>query len=344
MLEWKNMAWIKNNFLALLFFSLLGAGVFLGHHWWQEQKKPVGPYHWLAQQVELQKKEKCDISSSERRMALAKMLDLHRTHIHSMWKNRDGSAFPEFKMESVGPIFLRTAKEKEAKQEFEQSVWSWEESHGIFLRSQQKVDDPSVRQLWLDLDTSVKYLLEKDFFRVVKGKKFLEPELTEHQFRRLSAVKRVSKSRIAVNLDPGEFRGFEKKIQTILEKAWNTPNGKIEILWGPSPDAYRLVPHFQSGRSFVNHRTKEMRIANYAFTTTVAHEFGHVLGFDDHYYSVWNDLNCYYTQKSRLTDLMSNSEHGTVQKEHWDILDRAYPWKSDQGYENFSYFFRKDQK
>lgn len=335
---------MKNNFLLIAFVGLLGASGFLGFQWWKDRQKAVGPYHWLAQQIEREKKEKCDLSSSERRIGLSKMLDQHRNQIHALWKNRDGSAFPDFKMESVGPIFLRTSKEKSKDQEFEQSVWSWEESFGIFLRSQQKVDDPSVRQLWLDLDTSVKYLLEKDYFRVVKGKQYLEPELTEHQFRRLRAVKRISRQEIEVMLDPGEFRGFEKKIESILVRAWNTKHGKIRIVWGASPDAYRLVPHFQSGRSFVNHRTKEMRIANYAFTTTVAHEFGHVLGFDDHYYSVWNDTNCYYTQKSRLTDLMSNSEHGTVRKEHWDILDRAYPWNSDSGYEKFSYYFRKDQK
>lgn len=336
------MAWIKSNFLILLLLSLVVGGGFFSFRWWQIRNQPTGTYHKLALLIDRESQEACDMSARERRLALSKLMDRYRSRVLGLWEKRDGSAFPEFKMESVGPIFIRTAKKKDAIEEFDQSVWSWEESYGIFHRTQQKANDPSVKQQWLDLDTSIRYLLEKDFLRIVQKKSFLEPEKTEHTFRNISAVKRINGKTLEVKLDPGEFRGAEKKLEAIIAKTWNVDGNKVVIRWEAGEGAYRVLPNFQSARSFVNHRTKEMRIANFAFDRTVAHEFGHVLGFDDHYYSVWNPTHCYYTQKSRLSDLMSNSESGSVQRQHWGILARAYPWQEPENRETFSYIFHKE--
>jgi hypothetical protein len=80
-------------------------------------------------------------------------------------------------------------------------------------------------------------------------------------------------------------------------------------------------------------------IANLAFTGTVAHEFGHVLGFADHYYSVWNDRNCYYSQSSGTGDIMSNSDRGLVTARHWEILEKAYPLSGAAPGKSFPYRF-----
>jgi hypothetical protein len=336
------MAWIKSRFWLFLFVFLLIGGGYFATTWWLDRNRPTGTYHKMALLIDQEAQESCDLSSRERRIALSKLMDRYRSRVLRLWEKRDGTAFPEFKMESVGPIFIRAAKQKDAAEEFDQSVWSWEESSGIFHRTQQKADDPSVKQHWLDLDTSIRYLLEKDFLRIVQKKTFLEPEKTEHTFRRISAVKRRNARTLEVQLDPGEFRGSEKKLEAIITKAWNVDGNKVVIRWQAGEGAYRVLPNFQSARSFVNHRQREMRIANFAFDRTVAHEFGHVLGFDDHYYSVWNPTHCYYTQKSRLSDLMSNSESGFVQRQHWGILARAYPWKDSVDRESFPYIFQKE--
>jgi hypothetical protein len=333
------MAWMKSKFLYLLLFLLLSFGFYFAFLWWREKNAPTGSYHFIALAIDKQSLSECDRNSSERRIALSKMMDRYRSSILGLWKNRSSSAFPEFKMEAIGPVFIRYSKKKDVKEEFESSVWSWEEAHGMFLRTQQKVNDPSIRQMWLDLDTAIKYLLEKDFSRVIRKKSFLSPEKTEHLFRIIPAVERISKNKFRVKLNPGEFSGAEKAIERLILKEWKSHGYEVQIDWSNEPIAYRLVVNFQSGRSFVNHATREMKIANFAFAKTVAHEFGHVLGFDDHYYSVWNEMNCYYTQQSRLGDLMSNSELGSVQKEHWDILAEAYPFPKKAKREKFIYRF-----
>jgi hypothetical protein len=125
----------------------------------------------------------------------------------------------------------------------------------------------------------------------------------------------------------------------LFEREWSSRGYHIRLNWAVGPEAYRVKAHFQSGRSYVNHREKILVIANFSWVRTVAHELGHILGFDDHYYSVWNARNCYYTQESRLSDLMSNSEQGEVTARHWALLDKAYPFENPRPKEVFPYFY-----
>jgi hypothetical protein len=162
--------------------------------------------------------------------------------------------------------------------------------------------------------------------RILRGRRFLAPERTEHEFRPSPSVRRINKKYFEVKLDAGDFAGSEKDLTRIFEREWSSPRHGVRVRWVKGdPAAYRLKALFQSGRSFVDHRSKTMLVANFAWTRTIAHELGHVLGFDDHYYSVWNDRNCYYLQESRLSDLMSDSEKGRVTAGHWALLEKAYP-------------------
>jgi hypothetical protein len=174
----------------------------------------------------------------------------------------------------------------------------------------------------------------------VLGKKFLAPELTEHQFRPNPNVTRTGAHEFTVQLDPGDFRGHEKILQNILEEEWRSSGYRVKIAW-VDHGAYKLLAHRDSSRSFVNHKTRVMDIAHLAWSKTVAHELGHILGFDDHYYNVWNGRNCYYSQQSRLGDLMSNSEHGSITARHWELLDKAYPLRGAGPKEPFLYFYGK---
>jgi hypothetical protein len=57
---------------------------------------------------------------------------------------------------------------------------------------------------------------------------------------------------------------------------------------------------------------------------SIAHEFGHVMGFNDRYYSVWNAAACEYKVQNSEEDIMSNSNYGVVLDEHWQDLARYY--------------------
>jgi hypothetical protein len=227
------------------------------------------------------------------------------------------------------------------KNGFETTSWSWEEAYGILQKTQSDPHSPETKGKWRDLSTAVRFLLEKDVGRLIRGRTYLPPAKTEHSFRP-GAVRRISRQEFEVSLNTGDFLGAETPLTELFEREWSSGGRKIRVKWAADdPAAYVLKAHFHSARSYVDHRHRQLVIANFSWTKTVAHELGHVLGFDDHYYSVWHGENCYYTQESRVSDLMSNSETGRVTHGHWELLEKAYPWKAPALSSPFPYFFKQ---
>jgi hypothetical protein len=287
-------------------------------------------------------KAACDLSGGATRLAVSRVVDAFRPNIQALWAGIQAQEFPEHKMDQVGPIFVRLNEPTEAKNGFESTSWSWEDARSIYLRTQSDFHSPETKQRWRDLETAVKFLLERDVGRILRGRQYLAPENTEHIFRPNRSVSRAGKD-FVVKLDAGEFKGAEKKLEKIFRQAWSSQGRAVRIRWVQGdPDAYRMKAHFRSSRSYVSHQEKAMVIANFAWTRTLAHELGHILGFADHYYTVWNDRNCYYTQESRLSDLMSDSQRGRITAEHWAILDSAYP-AGGSAPAPFPYFFRESK-
>lgn len=325
--------------LGLLLLATFGAA----YWWWVGRVHSPGAYEQIALQINSSSSNPCDAGSAQRRVGLAKVIDRYRSDIQGLWQARKSEEFPEFKMERVGPVFLRVNKKREEKTGFDSSTWGWEEAFGLYLRTQRNSSDPENIQRWRDLDTLVRFLLEKDVSRVLRGRKFLTPDIAVHTFRPNPSVRRVSRTEFEVKLDPGDFEGDANTLKKLFEKEWRSHGKKILIEWAPEdPAAYQVRALFRSGRSYVSHREKSLVIANFSWVRTVAHELGHVLGFDDHYYSVWNDRNCYYTQESRLSDLMSSSDQGGIVSRHWALLEEAYPWKGERRADPFSYQFGKN--
>lgn len=282
------------------------------------------------------RRESCDVQLANRRYFSARVLDRFRDDIRRLWSARSGEKEPQFTLLDLGAIKLRISPKTTSSLAFDSTAWSWDEAYGSIQRTQGQRADQGDR--WRDVDSMVRFLLEKDYGRIVLGKKYLSPEQTQHLFRPNLSVKRTGTKEFTVELDPGTFLGHEKPLQNILESEWQGEGYRVKIRW-VSGSPYRLQWHNDSSRSFVNHRRRTMEIANLAWTRTVAHELGHILGFDDHYYNVWNARNCYYSQESRLGDLMSNSEKGKVTRRHWELLDQAYPIGGTALKEPFVYLY-----
>jgi len=335
-LNWLNR---KTGFLAILLLLLALSGKF---YLFRSKPELLGVYTKVASHINNRSQDSCDRIAAERRVALARVVDKFQNHIQGVWKDRKSQDFPDWKVESVGPIFVRISKDKMHTQKFDSGVWSWEGAAGIYWDTQNKDEKEEVAQKWRDLDTSVRFLLEKDAQRVIRGREYLEPEKTKHNFLpNPKSVRRVGKKKLEVDLHAGDFEAAKEKVASIFEKEWSSKGYLLKIKWVPKGEGiYSLRANFRSGRSLVNHKAKVMFLANFAWTRTLAHELGHILGFDDHYYSIWNPKNCYYTQMSRLTDIMSNSEFGKVDSQHWQILEKAYPWRQASLKESFSYFYR----
>lgn len=317
---------------------MAGAGYWV----WRSRQVPEGPYGLVSLRLNQVSQAACDLSGGETRLAISRVVDRFRPSIQALWAGIKAQEFPEHKMEQVGPIFVRLNAPIENESGFESTSWSWEDARSIYLRTQSDFGSPETKQRWRDLETAVKFLLERDIGRILRGRKYLAPENTEHTFRPNRSVSREGRI-FVVKLDPGEFKGAEKKLERIFSQAWAGLGRAVKIRWVQGdPDAYRMRAHFRSSRSYVSHPEKEMVVANFAFTRTLAHELGHILGFADHYYTVWNERNCYYTQESRLSDLMSDSQRGRITAEHWRILDAAYPAGGSAG-APFPYFFRENK-
>ncbi|RZA03538.1 MAG: hypothetical protein EOP11_16035 [Proteobacteria bacterium] len=321
---------------------MIGSALAAGALYYPTQKQKPGPYEQAALRLaKVPEAEACDTAGAERRLKLARLLDKFHGRIAGLWEARVAKDFPSQKFEAVGPIFVRPDTTTTRAEGFDVSSWSWEEAQGLFLRTQTESDDPETKARWRDLDTSLRYLLEKDVARLLKGKKFLPPEATPHRFWPNQSVRRTGPREFTVRLNSGDFAGAEARLRQLLEREWAGDGRRVKVVFERGEGLYAVYANSSSARSYVNHRTKRMVIANYAWSRTIAHELGHILGFDDHYYNVWHKEHCYYTQESRLSDLMSNSEKGRVGEAHWRLLEKAYPWPPVEGHpaaKPFTYF------
>jgi hypothetical protein len=300
------------------------------------------PYSQLARRLNAAPgREWCDEQQGARRVYAAAVVDRFGAEIRALWKARAGQGEPKFSLVDLGTVKLRVSPKLPPATGFDRSAWSWDEAYGLIQRTQADPDAKENTDRWRDVDSMVRFLLEKDYSREIYHRKFDAPEVTEHRFRPNPGVARTGARELTVELDPGEFHGREEALRRIFEPEWSGAGWAVKVRWVRGGNAYRLRSHFDSNRSFVNHRYRTLEIANLAWTKTVAHELGHVLGFDDHYYNVWSARNCYYSQESRLSDIMSNSEHGAVTSRHWEILDSAYPWRGERKTDPFPYVYGK---
>jgi len=131
---------------------------------------------------------------------------------------------------------------------------------------------------------------------------------------------------IRLPLDPGPLTDEEKKIvQSIIEEVWTKKDAKIQLEWkskNENKDLFQILFHADGigKRQFVSFRDNTLNLFPQGRARSIAHEFGHVLGFDDNYYTLWNSQTCAYTQESNDFDIMSNSSTGEVTDAEWKKL------------------------
>ncbi|MBS1971121.1 MAG: hypothetical protein JSU04_12480 [Bdellovibrionales bacterium] len=119
-----------------------------------------------------------------------------------------------------------------------------------------------------------------------------------------------------------------QKFAALIEKTWNIDSKyslKVESVTGVEKSSYKiLVDNELGGRAFVNWNKLFMQLHNWGRFKTITHEFGHILGFYDNYYTTWSTDTCAYTFQSNSGDLMSDSTEGTVLARHWAKLKEIY--------------------
>lgn len=135
-----------------------------------------------------------------------------------------------------------------------------------------------------------------------------------------------SGSELRLPLYTGDLATVTTELSQYIEAVWTFSNLSLKLNWQSRPgDLFTvlLLPG-TGGRSYVSYSKKQVALYNNVNTRAIAHEIGHVLGFPDHYYEVWDEAKCTYHEQYREDDLMSDSVNGKVLDEEWTTLQKTY--------------------
>jgi len=142
----------------------------------------------------------------------------------------------------------------------------------------------------------------------------------------LSRKTEGGKTVFTLPLDPGPMNEKEKEIfKSVSEDAWRNETASVKLEWkqrSEDPSLFQVLFDLKNPgeRAFVSQSEKVLMLFPETNTLAIAHEFGHVLGFDDHYYTRWDPENCRYITESNQEDIMSKHVYGSVTEEEWKFL------------------------
>lgn len=147
------------------------------------------------------------------------------------------------------------------------------------------------------------------------------------QMRKNSSITREGKI-LHLPLYTSDLASVTDTLSRYIESVWTSAELSLKIDWKPAPtnDLFTVLFLRESnGRSFVTYKSKTVSLYNNVQAKSIAHEIGHVLGFKDHYYDVWDETKCEYQDQYREDDLMSDATYSTVLDEEWKVLQETYP-------------------
>jgi hypothetical protein len=154
-------------------------------------------------------------------------------------------------------------------------------------------------------------------------------DASDYVFIQSKYVKRLSKSDYEISLNSGDLRGNENEISKRILPVWTSDQYKVRIKWvdhvSSDPAITFKISQSVAGRSWTRVDLGEIELAQNSRISTLPHEFGHGLGFRDHYFDVWKSDQCLYVDQYNNGDIMSNDTTGQVTPSDWAELDSAYP-------------------
>lgn len=153
-------------------------------------------------------------------------------------------------------------------------------------------------------------------------------DLKNYRFDPTPKMQRMSAGRYSLQVDPGPLEEVSDQLRGYIESVWRSSQEQVSIKWKDArtaSDIYRILIGATVGdRAFVTRGNKTITLFSDVRAKSIAHEFGHVMGFNDRYFTVWHPESCEYLIQYNAEDIMSDPSTGVVLKEHWDDLARYY--------------------
>jgi hypothetical protein len=174
---------------------------------------------------------------------------------------------------------------------------------------------------------AVKYFREEHDFKYLKALyKHMKSEVEKYNFEKNVNMAQVSPGKFVLKMASGDFAGGEADFSKFL-KYWHSDKNQvvIEPATGLSGLFRFVIGQVSGGRAFVDRNDKSLNINEGEYLKAIAHEFGHVLGFRDEYYTSYDFNECKYVNELNDIDIMSNHMSGHVQDSHWKKLSEVYP-------------------
>ncbi len=135
----------------------------------------------------------------------------------------------------------------------------------------------------------------------------------------------VKDNELTVPINLKAFGSDAQKIIKIIEESWSQHGLKIKLLLSDKPEALEvLVKDLIGERPYVSWEKNQMVLFEPVSLKTLVHEFGHVLGLRDRYYTSFDPKKCAYLYEVNRADIMSGSFTGQVLPSHIEQIKKTY--------------------
>lgn len=188
---------------------------------------------------------------------------------------------------------------------------------------------------WIDDNRMYPYWIQRgsQTRSYARFKQHVATDLARVGFRPNALISRALDGTYKVPVYSADFtsEATRRSMAETFQRYWSGSNGHAEIEWVDRAElaAATIVAGSTAGeRSFYDRDRREVHLFAGDSTGGFAHEMGHVFGFRDQYFTLFDYSGCQYIEEVSESNLMSSHNTGRVLESHWQKLDQMYPTPS----------------